>query len=71
MDNNRLNEELDLESITMEGVGVYRIDAQPIMFGTDCMICRTFIEGIRAPVICDDCRRRLMRMLYPNRREDL
>lgn len=69
--NERLNEEFDLERISAADVGVLRFDATPVTFGAGCMICGTFIEGTRIPVICDDCRRRLMRMLYPNRREDL
>lgn len=69
--NERLNEGFDLERISAADVGVLRFDTAPVMFGADCMICGTFIEGVRAPVICNDCRRRLMRVLYPNRREEL
>ena len=69
--NERLNERIDLESIYVAGEGVFRFDTTPVMWGADCMICGAFIEGARIPVICNDCRRRLMRVLYPNRREEL
>ena len=65
------NERFDFESISATDVDVLRLDTAPVMFGSDCMICGTFIEGVRAPVICNYCRRRLMRVLYPNRREEL
>lgn len=71
MNDDNQNERFDFESISVPYVDVLRFDAMPVMFGSDCMICGTFIEGVRAPVICNDCRRRLMRVLYPNRREDL
>lgn len=69
--NERVNEGVYLASISDADVGVFRFNTPGVIFGTDCMICGTFIEGARIPVICDDCRRRLMRMLYPNRREEL
>lgn len=55
--------------MNIEKIATLKVEPVPIEYGIDCLVCGAFIPMTRYPKICDECKRRLMRMLYPNRRE--
>lgn len=57
--------------MNIEKIATLKVEPVPIEYGIDCLVCGAFIPMTRYPKICDECKQRLMRMLYPNRREDL
>lgn len=53
----------------IEKIATIKVEPSPVKYGVDCLVCGNLIPMMLYPKICEECRRRLMQVLYPNRRE--
>lgn len=54
----------------IEKIATIEVEPSPVKYGVDCLVCGNLIPMMLHPKICEECKRRLIHVLYPEREED-